>query len=157
MASTPGDGSRIACMTCTHEADPAPAPWMCLARDAHWRLAHAFGVAVPGWLVLVPRRHVERIADLTAAEAASLGTWQARASRALQVVTGCEKTYVAQFAEAEGFRHVHFHIVPRAADLAVELRGPRVFGLMGSEGALDVAEMNRMAALIGERMAADPR
>ncbi len=39
-------------------------------------------------------------------------------------------TYVAQFAEAEGFAHGHFHVVPRTADLPAELRGPRVFGLL---------------------------
>ena len=44
---------------------------------------------------------------------------------------GCQKTYVAQFAEVEGFSHVHFHIVPRQADLASELRGPRIFQLLG--------------------------
>jgi hypothetical protein len=49
------------------------------------------------------------------------------------VVTGCEKTYVALFAEAEGFRHVHFHVTPRHADLDRGLRGPRVFGLLGGD------------------------
>jgi diadenosine tetraphosphate (Ap4A) HIT family hydrolase len=99
--------------------------------DEHWRTSHAFDTALPGWLVLVPRRHVTSIASLTDAEAASLGTWQVRLSRALTEVTGCAKTYVVQFAEAEGFAHVHFHVVPRMADLPEELRGPRVFGLLG--------------------------
>jgi diadenosine tetraphosphate (Ap4A) HIT family hydrolase len=46
-------------------------------------------------------------------------------------VTGCRKTYVLLLAEKEGFGHVHFHVVPRAADLPEEFRGPRVFGLLG--------------------------
>jgi diadenosine tetraphosphate (Ap4A) HIT family hydrolase len=45
-------------------------------------------------------------------------------------VTGCTKTYVVQFAEAEGFAHVHFHIVPRMADLRPEHRGPGIFELL---------------------------
>lgn len=118
------------CYTCAGNArmDSLPASDR-IAADAHWRVAHAFGTRVPGWLVLLPRRHVTAIADLTDAEAASLGTWQVRLSRALRAVTGCAKTYVAQFAEAEGFAHVHFHLIPRAPDLTAELRGPRVFGL----------------------------
>ncbi len=111
-----------------------------IAVDKYWRVAHAFGSAVPGWLVLLPRRHIISIAELTGPEAASLGTWQVRLSRALHTVLGCQKTYVAQFAEAEGFAHVHFHIVPRAADLASEFRGPRIFQLLGPSAPPHVGE-----------------
>jgi diadenosine tetraphosphate (Ap4A) HIT family hydrolase len=104
-----------------------------IAHDEHWRLAHAFGTSLPGWLVLLPRRHVTAIAELTDVEAAALGTWQVRVSRALHEVTGCPKTYVAQFAEAEGHSHVHFHIMPRQVDLAAELTGPRIFALLGAK------------------------
>lgn len=98
-----------------------------IAADDHWRVVHDFNSALPGWLVLLPRRHVTALHDLSDAEAAGLGAWQVRLSRALQAVTGCAKTYVMQFAEAEGFAHVHFHIVPREAGLPVELRGPGIF------------------------------
>jgi hypothetical protein len=40
---------------------------------------------------------------------------------------GCENTYIAQFAEAEGFAHVHFHIVPRSPKLPDHLPGPALF------------------------------
>ena len=95
---------------------------------------------MPGWLVLLPRRHVISIAELTWPEAASLGTWQVRLSRALHTVLGAQKTYVAQFAEAEGFAHVHFHIVPRPADLAEEFRGPRIFQLLSPSAIPHVGE-----------------
>jgi TnpA family transposase len=35
------------------------------------------------------------------------------------------------FAEAEGFAHVHFHVIPRMPDQAEDIRGPRVFQLLG--------------------------
>jgi diadenosine tetraphosphate (Ap4A) HIT family hydrolase len=97
------------------------------AADAHWRVAHDFNSTLPGWLILVPRRHVTSIAALTDAEAAVLGTWQVRLSRAVEEVTGCVKTYIMQFAEKDGFAHVHFHVVPRMSDLPVNHRGPAVF------------------------------
>jgi diadenosine tetraphosphate (Ap4A) HIT family hydrolase len=80
--------------------------------------------------VLLPRRHLTNIADLTDAEAAGLGPWQVRLSRALVAVTGCVKVYAAQFAEAAGFGHAHFHLVPRAPELPADLLGPRVFGYL---------------------------
>lgn len=122
------------CYTCRNEVRfPDLPPREMIAADDRWRVAHAFNTALPGWLVLVPRRHVGSIADLTDAEMRGLGSWQVLLSRALRDVTRCEKTYVMQFAEMEGFSHVHFHIVPRASDLAADLRGPQVFGLMGGD------------------------
>ena len=116
------------CLVCRNndQFDELP-PRERVAADPYWRVAHAFNSTLPGWLVLVPRRHVTSIADLTDAEAAVLGTWQVRLSRALRDVTGCVKTYVMQFAEQQGFGHVHFHVVPRMADLPDDHRGPAVF------------------------------
>jgi diadenosine tetraphosphate (Ap4A) HIT family hydrolase len=126
-----------------------------IAADEMWRIAHAINTAVPGWLVLLPRRHVTSLAELTDAEAASLGNWQVRVSRALQTVLGCQKTYVAQFAEAEGFSHVHFHIVPRSADLASELRGPRIFQLLGPADRPTVSEQQvaEISAALADQLA----
>jgi diadenosine tetraphosphate (Ap4A) HIT family hydrolase len=137
------------CYSCAQEAagDDTPS-WERIAADEHWRVAHAINSAVPGWLVLVPRRHVTAIAALTDAEAVTLGSWQVRLSRALAQVLGCQKTYVAQFAEAEGFAHVHFHVVPRPPDLARDLRGPRIFQLLDAQSDARVGdqEMSRLAA-----------
>src|SRR5262245_15791471 len=123
---------RVAgCYACEQDArfDALP-PRERVAADDHWRAAHAIETALVGWLVLVPRRHVTTVAGLTDAEAASLGTWQLRLSRALRDLLGCTKTYVAQFAEAGRFPHVHFHVVPRMADLEDRLLGPQVFDLL---------------------------
>ncbi|MEV8349696.1 HIT family protein [Streptomyces niveus] len=119
------------CYACGKEAEfDDLSPRECVVHDQHWRVAHSFNTALPGWLVLLPRRHVAAVHDLTDAEAAALGVWQVKLSQALRTVTGCAKTYVVQFAEAEGFAHVHFHIVPRMADLQPEHRGPGVFELL---------------------------
>jgi diadenosine tetraphosphate (Ap4A) HIT family hydrolase len=118
-----------------------------IAVDDHWRVAHAVGTALPGWLVLLPRRHVLAIAELTDAEAAGLGVWQVRLSRALHAVTGCAKTYVVQFAEAPRYSHVHFHLIPRMPDLPADLRGPNVFGFLTrpAEQAVTDGQMDAMA------------
>lgn len=119
------------CYSCAQEARFEALPtWERIAFDRHWRVAHSLGVALAGWLVLLPRRHVIAIADLTDEEAATLDAWQVRLSRALRAVTGCPRTYVAQFAEKDGFAHVHFHVVPRAADLEPSLRGPGIFAVL---------------------------
>lgn len=144
-----------ACHPCTQEDQFADLPLReRIAVDEHWRVAHAFDTALPGWLVLLPRRHVTAVHDLTDAEAEGLGTWQVRLSRALHEVTGCTKTYIAQFAEADGFAHVHFHIVPRMSDLPQEHRGPKVFALLGQppQRRLPVAAMDDLALSLHNRL-----
>ena len=108
-----------------------------------WRVAHAFDAALPGWLVVLPRRHVTRLDELTREEAAELGPLLVDATAALRAVVGCLKTYVMLFAEREGFGHVHFHVVPRMADLAAEHLGPRVVALLGRPEGERVAELER--------------
>ncbi|GAA2611058.1 hypothetical protein GCM10010399_47420 [Dactylosporangium fulvum] len=136
------------CRTCSLTASLASQPLReRIAVDAHWRVAHVTTTSLPGWLVLLPLRHVTAVADLTPGEAAALGTWQVRVSRALHEVTGCVKTYVVQFAEAPGFGHVHFHIVPRGSDISGEEIGPRIFSRLG------VAESSRVSTAVMDSIA----
>jgi diadenosine tetraphosphate (Ap4A) HIT family hydrolase len=117
------------CFSCTQNAlDPATLPPREAVYDEGlWRLAHSFNSALPGWLVLISRRHITSLAQLTPEEAAALGPLLRAASNALETALDAGKAYVIFFAEAEGFSHLHVHIVPRAADLAAERRGPAIF------------------------------
>lgn len=122
-----------------------------LYADDRWRVAHAFDSSLPGWLIVLPRRHLHGLHELDAAEAAGLGVLLRAVSTALVEVTGCVKTYVMLFAEAEGFEHLHVHVVPRHADLPAEHRGPRVFAHLGvpSEQQVPQAERAALAARLG--------
>lgn len=122
------------CLTCEliTRRDRGAAPlWDNILRTEYWDVVHAFNTSLPGWLVLVARRHVAAIAELTDEEAAELGVLLRRTSTALHEVTGCVKTYALQFAEAEGHAHVHFHVIPRMAEQPEERRSTRVFGYLG--------------------------
>jgi len=122
--------------------------------DGLWRVAHAFNSALPGWMIIVARRHVTSLAELTPAEADALGPLLRNLSRALERTLSARKAYVFFFAEAEKFPHVHIHVVPRAADLAEEHRGPKVFALLSRPETewIRPAEMDRIAGEIGNAM-----
>jgi diadenosine tetraphosphate (Ap4A) HIT family hydrolase len=124
--------------------------------DGRWRVAHAIGCALPGWVVVLPARHVLSMDELTPEEAAGLGPLLTAASRAVVEVTGCAKVYLAMFAEREEFRHLHVHLIPRQPDLVQELRGPRVFDYLKrpeSEWVTE-AEMDRLGAAMSESLSA---
>lgn len=144
------------CYACGREAAGTRPPREDVAHDEHWRVAHAFDSTLPGWLVLVPRRHVTSIAELRAEEAAGLGGWLHRLSLALHEETGCVKTYVMQFSEQHGYAHLHFHVVPRHADQPEDRTGARVFGYLGASGEDRLAEpvLDDLARRIGARLPA---
>ena len=122
------------CKTCELIArrDAGTAPlWDCIHRTQFWDVVHSYDTALPGWLVLVARRHIEAVDELTEEEAVELGILLRRVSLALKEVTGCLKTYVIQFAEAAEHPHVHFHVIPRMADQPEDRRSTKIFGYLG--------------------------
>lgn len=141
------------CYTCTllQQRERGGRPlWDDIYRTRFWYVVHAYDSALPGWLVLVARRHIEAVAELTPEESAELGSLITLVSQVLQAATGCLKTYVIQFAEAAGHPHVHVHIVPRMADIPNERCGPRIFGYLGAAETERVPEaaMDALAAQV---------
>jgi len=141
------------CRTCELQArrDRGGAPdWDAIVRTEAWDVVHCDATSVLGWTVLLLRRHVAAVADLTDGEAAALGPLVRDVSRALHEICGCEKTYVVQFAEHPQHRHVHVHVIPRAPDLPDGRRGPGIFSLLGVPDAERVGEddMNAFAAAL---------
>lgn len=148
------------CYTCELVArrDAGQAPlWDAILRAQHWDVVHSYNTSLRGWLVLVARRHMAAIAEMTEAEAVELGSLIRRVSLALQEVTGCLKTYVIQFAEHPDHPHVHFHIVPRLADQPEARRSTNIFSYLGvaPEERVSEATMNEVAVLV--RRILDPR
>jgi len=90
------------CFFCDQQAAATLPPRDDVVRTDHWRVAHAFNSTLPGWLVLLPTRHVLSFTDLTPGAADEHGGLIRRLSAALHAVTGCVKTYLMQFSEAEG-------------------------------------------------------
>jgi diadenosine tetraphosphate (Ap4A) HIT family hydrolase len=117
------------CVACEANAGQRTAPGGVIHQDVYWRLEHALSPApLAGWLILKPLRHCEGLEELTEAEAAALGPLLRRACAALRAATGAAKVYSAFWGEAVA--HLHIHLIPRAPDLAEELRGPAIFELL---------------------------
>lgn len=135
------DTHEPGCYTC--DADLGSAPREHVVDADGWRAACCFNTTLPGWLVLVPRRHVFSFAELTPAEAAAMGPLVRRLSIALAEVTGCAKTYAMQFSEADGYAHLHVHLVPRMPDQPADRRGPACFGYLSDDPSAWASEAER--------------
>jgi diadenosine tetraphosphate (Ap4A) HIT family hydrolase len=124
--------------------------WDNIFRSHYWDVVHSYNTSLPGWLVIIARRHIEAIDELTEEEAIELGLLIRNLSLALKSVTDCAKTYVVQFAEAAEHPHVHFHVVPRMTDQPANRRGRKIFRCLAVPEEQQVSEeaMNRMAEQI---------
>jgi diadenosine tetraphosphate (Ap4A) HIT family hydrolase len=81
--------------------------------------------------------------ELTPTEAEALGSILRRTSRALTTVVGSTKAYFMFFAEADGFAHLHVHVVPRMEWFTQDQLGPRVFAFLGGPESEWVTEHDR--------------
>jgi diadenosine tetraphosphate (Ap4A) HIT family hydrolase len=131
------------CPSLTGERRISPGPFIHQGR--YWVVDHAYPTRLPGWLVLVLKRHAEALHDLSSEEAAEMGDLIRRSCVILREVTGCQKEYVSLYAEAPHFAHLHVHIVPRATDLPDDLLGPRVFGLLSAADAVPPEEVRALS------------
>ncbi len=156
QALTP-DGGAPTCYSCEAAAGLRElSPGGVILRERYWRVEHAYPCGLRGWLVIVLQRHVAALHELTAAEWAALGALQERVVQALRAEVGCAKEYVAGWAEAPHFQHVHLHVIPVAADLPSDLRGPEVFRLLGPGAPHPVApdDVRALSAVLAARLAA---
>ena len=145
------------CYTCEliKRRDDGQAPlWDNIYRSPYWDVVHSYNTALPGWLVLLSRRHIVAIDEMTEDQALELGQMLRHVSLALKETTACTKTYVVQFAEAAEHPHVHFHIIPRMANQPENRKGPQIFNYLGVEDSERVSEhdMNTIASALQQRL-----
>lgn len=132
------------CLTClslsgVRRISPGPP----IYQGTHWVVDHAYPTSHKGWLVLLPRRHIEALHELELAEFQEMAELQYRLVQVMRQDTAIQKEYMMCFAEGEGFHHVHIHLVARPHDLSPELKGPRIFGALTENGALAPEELTR--------------
>ena len=145
------------CYVCDRQAETSRPPREDVVHTAHWRVVHAFNSTLPGWLVVLPARHVTSFTELAPEAADELGGLVRRLGVALEAVTGCVKTYLMQFSEAEGFSHLHLHLVPRLPEHPADARGPRVFAFIAEDATQWLPEAERDAIALSVRAALSQR
>lgn len=120
-----------ACRSISGEKRISPGPP--IHEGKYWIIEHAYPSSLKGWLVILTKRHVEALHDLTKEEFFELGELCEKASRILHQTLSCEKEYSMCLAEKEHFNHIHFHIVAKPYDLPSELKGTNIFAMIKVE------------------------
>ncbi|MBA7653176.1 hypothetical protein ES703_61019 [subsurface metagenome] len=97
----------------------------------HWVVEHVYPTSIKGWLVVALKRHCRALHDLTREEMQEFGELLSIICQGLHTVMRTESEYVVQFAEGEGYHHVHFHVIARLPQWPETLRGWRVISGAG--------------------------
>jgi len=148
------------CWTCKSNAgEKRISPGPTIFEGKYWLVEHAYPVKVIGWIVIVLKRHAEALHDLTAEEFSELAQIQAKLIPLLHKELGCEKEYVSCYAEMEHFRHIHFHVFARPANLPEELKGGGSFALLKvtPEEAVPPNEIILFCELLRDKFAYTPQ
>jgi diadenosine tetraphosphate (Ap4A) HIT family hydrolase len=113
---------------------------------------------VPGWMMMVARRHVPGPAHFDAREIASFGPTWCYLQRVLLEVTGALRIYTAAMGESSP--HFHGHLVPRYATMPRDAKGWGVFDLeraaKAGEVTHDPAEISRLKHAFAEALRQSP-
>ena len=130
-----------------------------LYEDALWHVRPAPSPpGVPGWMMMISRRHVPGPAHFDDAEARGFGLALRHFERVLEQVTGALRVYTAAMGESSP--HFHAHMVPRTAVMPKDAKGWGVFDLeraaWAGEIAVDPAEVAGVAAAFARALAASP-
>lgn len=121
----------LSCPSISGERRISPGP--IIFEGNYWIVDHAYPTNFVGWLVIVLKRHCEALHELTPEEWAELAEIQQKIITLFRNLLHAEKEYMAMFAEAEGFKHLHIHMVPKTAEYPEEHRGAKAFALLKVE------------------------
>jgi diadenosine tetraphosphate (Ap4A) HIT family hydrolase len=137
------------CTSCEIAAERQATPGGLIHSSQLFTLTHHGHVhhAMPGFLILQPRRHIEHIAEFSGEEAMEFGPLLKSASMALMNVCAPAKVYVCSFGSV--IKHVHFYLIPQRDGMpnATELLEALAAGKYActEEEAADVAARVRVA------------
>ena len=113
---------------------------------------------VPGWMMMVARRHVSGPSHFDAREVASYGPTWCHLQRVLLDVSGALRIYSAAMGESSP--HFHGHLVPRLAQMPKDAKGWSVFDLeraaKAGEVQVDPAEVARVRLAFQDALKSAP-
>lgn len=120
------------CISCSYTTGKDQSVGGQIYATQHWIVEHAFGMSLPGFLILKTKRHIEEADELHPAEAREMGMVLQKVTSAIRFVTGAQKVYILKFGE--GVRHLHFWVFPRTAAVRRQIGiGPKAVALISKQ------------------------
>ncbi len=117
------------CLACDLASGRLPLPGGVIHESECWLVEHCVGPLGVGTLLVKPKRHVTRVAELTSEEAGEQGALLHRSAVVVDRLLRPEQTYVCLWSHAGGKPvHIHYVVQPISRALMDDLgvHGPRL-------------------------------
>ena len=102
------------CLSClSNSGEKRISPGEIIYNGNYWLVEHAYPTGLLGWIVIVLKRHLEELHCLTRDEWIELGEIYFSLLKAIKKILDPGKEYLCCFSEGEGFKHIHFHVIPK--------------------------------------------
>jgi diadenosine tetraphosphate (Ap4A) HIT family hydrolase len=152
---TSASASETSCGVCNKLRSSANA----LFENELWHVRAADDPSgVPGWMMLITRRHVPGPAHFDQREASNFGPTLCHLQRVLLELTGALRIYTAAMGESSP--HFHAHMVPRYATMPKDAKAWAVFDLQRAAAAGEIetnsADTARVALAYANALRAAP-
>lgn len=119
------------CLSClSNSGEKRISPAATIYEGDYWLVEHTNPTGLLGWVVIVLKRHSEKLHELTRDEWLELSEVNFRLTAALHNIIETEKEYSCCFADMEGFRHIHFHMIPKTGNFNEHFTGSKVFNYL---------------------------
>jgi len=141
------------CKSCmSNKGTKRISPAIPIYKGKYWIVEHAYPCGMKGWLVMLPKRHVESLHELSDSENREFGVIFPKIIKILHKETDSEKEYIFQIAKAQGFKHIHFHIVSKDRKLPEKYEGVKIFGLKNDLKTLNKTEIIKFCDKMRKRL-----
>ena len=153
-SATAFDASCAICRSVSGERAATP-----LYEDDLWHVRHLGAPhGLPGWMLLIAKRHVPGPAHFSDAEATRFGPTLRHLEKTLEEVTGALRIYTAALGESSP--HFHCHMLPRYASMPNDVKAWGAFDLeraaKAGEVTVDLAEVERLSDAYRAALARNP-
>jgi diadenosine tetraphosphate (Ap4A) HIT family hydrolase len=143
------------CAVCASLSDPGVSLTRVFENDLWIVRPASEPCGVPGWMMLITRRHVAGPAHFNDREANNFGPALRHFEKVLEDVTGALRIYTAAMGESSP--HFHAHMVPRYKTMPKGASAWGVFDLQRAASAgeivVDAAEVQRVIEAYGRALA----
>jgi diadenosine tetraphosphate (Ap4A) HIT family hydrolase len=119
------------CLSCLSiSGEKRISPGEVIYEGSYWVVEHAYPSSLLGWIVVVLKRHTDKLHELSREEWNELGDINFKVIKLLHRLLETEKEYSCCYAEGDGFKHIHFHIIPKSIDYIPENKGAKAFNYL---------------------------
>jgi len=123
------------CYSCeSNNGNKRISPGISIYEGKYWVVEHAYPSGLLGWIVIVLKRHCEELHNLIKDEWNELASIQYELIKAMNIELKSSREYIACFAEIKGFKHIHFHVIPKTTKYNEENKGTKAFQYLKAEG-----------------------